>query len=96
MPKLTIVVSDTQWAWLQDLARQRGQTVEQAAEAILNDLMDPEHRQPPRAAEETRGIASALDLVGLVDDPAITPLTAEEMDQLLTREAISTHDDYPC
>jgi hypothetical protein len=78
-------------ARLREIARQRGITEEQAAMALLSDVLGAAVASPREST--TYAIPSALDISGVIADPAISPLTAEQSDLLLAGEAVNPHDD---
>ncbi len=90
MQHLTIALNDDQIEHLRELARQRGETPEQAAASLLGILL-PTSAPARETAAPT--LSSALDLSGLVDDATIVPLSSEDMDRLLAAEALNPHDD---
>ena len=108
MIQITIPLDDESAARLQELARQRGETVEQTAQALLRATL-------PSSSSGAASSASALGTVQLTpDDPDGTQLirrlagsipfwpgsegkmthtTNEEIDRILAEEAMNPHED---
>lgn len=71
MTSITIALDDAQVERLRRFAEQRGQTLEQAVQSLLDAL--------PRDAVAAHPLTSTLDLAGIIDDPSVAPLTAREI-----------------
>lgn len=79
MMSITIALDDVQVARLRRFADRHEQTLEQAVQSLIEmALPDASTAQP---------LESTLALVGIIDDPAIAPLSAREIDELLAAEA---------
>ena len=101
MTQITIPLDDESVMRLQELARQRGETVEQTAQALLLSTL-------PASAEATAAIAAhlapddpdgsraILAMSGTVHYPGVTgkvTTTNEEIDRLIAEEAVNPHED---
>lgn len=84
MTSITVSLDDTQAARLRRIADQRGQTLEQTVQSMLDAAL-PGAPVPSEVGEST------LALAGIIDDASITPLSAREIDELLAAEAAMIH-----
>lgn len=83
MATITIGLDEQYVARLHQLAEQRGATIEEVAESLLETALANQAREKP---------TSTLDLAGIITDPTIAPLTAREIDDLLADEGINADD----
>lgn len=94
MQEITIPLDDQSAARLQELARQRGETVEQTAQALLRaNLPLP---TAPFAPDDPDGSKAILALSGTAQYPGIVGkvnTTNEEIDRLIAEEAMNPHED---
>lgn len=90
MERLTIALDDEQMRLLRAYAERRGQTPDEAVVALLGTVLCSAGATPAASAP---ALTSALGLSGLVNDPTIVPLSAQDMDRLLAAEALNSHDD---
>ena len=103
MTQITIPLDDESVMRIQELARQRGETVEQTAQALLLSTL-------PASAEATAAIAAHLtpddpdgsrlirSLAGSIpfwpgSEGKVTHTTNEEIDRILAEEAMNPHED---
>ncbi|HWE63793.1 MAG TPA: hypothetical protein VHB98_18930 [Chloroflexota bacterium] len=83
MTSITIALDDAQAARLKRYAEQRGQTLEEMVQSLIETaLPDALAVQPP---------GSTLGLAGIIDDPSVTPLSAREIDEVLAADAHEAH-----
>ncbi|HEX5548317.1 MAG TPA: hypothetical protein VFX24_12970 [Ktedonobacterales bacterium] len=82
MTSVTITLNDSQTARLQKFAEQHGQTLEQVIQTLIESALPVEQRALPATT-----YSSTLDLAGAIDDSAIAPLTARQIDEILADEA---------
>ena len=78
MASITIALDDSQILQLKRLAEQRGQTVEQMVHGLLDEMLVA--APDVQLGAQQRG--ATLALAGIIDDPAIRPLTAREIDDV--------------
>lgn len=90
MERLTIALDDEQMRQLRSYAELRGQAPDEAAAVLIGAFLSA---TASASAGGASALTSALDLSGLVDDPTITPLSAQDVDRLLAAEALNPHDD---
>lgn len=97
MQQITIPLDDQSAARLQDLARQRGETVEQTARALLFSTLSTDATTATRLPlDDPDGSKAILALSGTVHYPGITgqvTTTNEEIDRLIAEEAMNPHAD---
>lgn len=79
MVTITIALDDAQITQLKRLAEQRGQTLEQMVHDLLDDIL----LTPSATGSSTQHRGATLAIAGIIDDPAIRPLTAREIDEVL-------------
>ena len=96
MQEITIPLDDQSAARLQELARQRGETVEQTAQALLRSTLPPP--PPPFAPDDPDGSKALLAMAGSFGywpghEGEIITTTNEEIDQILAEEAMNPHED---
>jgi hypothetical protein len=86
MTSITVTLDDAQEARLKHLASQRGQTLEQTAQALLSEAL-------PDAQITRPGVGSTLALAGVIDDANLAPLSARQIDEVLAAANAATHGD---
>ncbi len=94
MQEITIPLDDQSAERLQELARQRGETVEQIAQALLRSTLPPS--PAPFAPDDPDGSKAILALSGTAKYPGIVGkvnTTNEEIDRLIAEEAMNPHED---
>lgn len=82
MASVTITLNDSQTARLQEFAEQHGQTLEQVIQTLIESALPVEQQTMPATT-----YSSTLDLAGAIDNASITPLTAQQIDEILAYEA---------
>lgn len=101
MRQITIPLDDQSAERLQALARQRGETVEQTAQALLRATL-PVATPPsapvatPFTPDDPDGSKAILALSGTIHYPGVTSKVAttnEEIDQRIAEEAMNPHAD---
>ena len=90
MTSITIALDDEQAERLQRFTEERGQTLEQAVQSLLDRAL-PETAGKPTNPSPL--FTSTLDLAGIIDDPSVAPLTAREIDEILADESLNPHDE---
>lgn len=96
MQEITIPSDDQSAACLQELARQRGETVEQTAQALLRSTLPAQSSATPFAPNDPDGSKAILALSGTAQYPGIVGkvnTTNEEIDRLIAEEAMNPHAD---
>ncbi len=96
MQQITIPLDDQSAARLQELARQRGETVEQTAQALLRATLPATVPTTPFAPDDPDGSKAILALSGTAQYPGIVGkvnTTNEEIDRLIAEEAMNPHAD---
>jgi hypothetical protein len=94
MQEITIPLDDQSAERLQELARQRGETVEQTAQALLRSTLPPP--PAPFAPDVPDGSKAILALSGTAQYPGIVGkvnTTNEEIDRLIAEETMNPHED---
>jgi hypothetical protein len=96
MQEITIPLDDQSAARLQELARQRGETIEQTAQALLRSTLPTSSPPTPFAPDDPDGSKAILALSGTAKYPGIVGkvnTTNEEIDRLIAEEAMNPHED---
>ncbi len=96
MQEITIPLDDQSVKRLQELARQRGETVEQTAQALLRSTLPASSPPTPFAPDDPDGSKAILALSGTAQYPGIVGkvnTTNEEIDRLIAEEAMNPHED---
>lgn len=97
MRQITIPLDDQSAERLQSLAAQRGETVEQTAQALLRATLPPATPPlSPLAPDDPDGSKAILALSGTVHYPGVVgkvTTTNEEIDQLIAEETMNPHAD---
>ncbi|HEY1389625.1 MAG TPA: hypothetical protein VGF38_13875 [Ktedonobacterales bacterium] len=94
MQEITIPLDDQSAERLKALAKQRGETVEQTAQALLRSTLPPP--PAPFAPDDPDGSKAILALSGTASYPGIVgkvDTTNEEIDRLIAEEAMNPHAD---
>ena len=93
MTAIIITLDDAQIARLQEFARERHQTLDEAIQVLLAQALPnaqgESDRQSSPSAQPSSRFPSTLALAGIISDPAITPLTARQIDEILAQEALN-------
>ena len=77
MATITIGLDEHYVSRLRHLAEQRGATIEQVAESLLETALANQQAEKP---------TSTLDLAGVITDPTIAPLTTCQIEEILADE----------
>jgi hypothetical protein len=97
MTQITIPLDDESVMRLQELARQRGETVEQTAQALLLSTLPASTGTATHfAPDDPDGSRAILAMSGTVHYPGVTgkvTTTNEEIDRLIAEEAMNPHED---
>lgn len=97
MQQITIPLDDQSAERLQEIAHQRGETVEQTAQALLLSTLPSQTTTPaPSAPDDPDGSRAIMALAGTVHYPDVTgkvTTTNEEIDRLIADEAMNPHAD---
>ena len=97
MQQVTIPLDDQSAERLQEIAHQRGETVEQTAQALLLSTLPPTATRPtPLSPDDPDGSKAILALAGTVHYPGVTgkvTTSNEEIDRLIAEEAMNPHAD---
>lgn len=97
MQQITIPLDDQSAERLHALAAQRGETVEQTAQALLRAAFPPPTPALARfSPDDPDGSKAILALSGTAHYPGVTDkvtTTNEEIDQLIAEEALNPHAD---
>ena len=103
MTQITMPLDDESVTRLQELARQRGETVEQTAQALLLSTLPPSAAaSAPLAAhlapDDPDGSRLIRSLAGSIpfwpgSEGKVTHTTNEEIDRILAEEAMNPHED---
>ena len=94
MQEITIPLDDQSAERLKALAKQRGETVEETAQALLRSTLPPS--PTPFAPDDPDGSKAILALAGTAHYPGIVGkvnTTNEEIDRLIAVEAMNPHAD---
>lgn len=101
MTQITIPLDEESAARLQELARQRGETVEQTAQALLLSTLSASAETfasigAHLAPDDPDGSKAILAMAGTIHYPGVTGkvnTTNEEIDRLIAEEAMNPHED---
>ncbi len=101
MTQITIPLDDESVARLRELARQRDETMEQTAQALLLSILpsSAETTAPigaHLAPDDPDGSKAILAMSGTIRYPGVTGqvnTTNEEIDRLIAEEAMNPHED---
>jgi hypothetical protein len=97
MTQITIPLDDESITRLQELARQRGETVEQTAQALLLSTL-PASAGAHLAPDDPDGSRLIRSLAGSIpfwpgSEGRVTHTTNEDIDRILAEEAMNPHED---
>ena len=95
MGHITISLDDDSALRLKELARKRGESVEQTAQALLLSSLPPARPATGLAPDDADGSKALLALAGSLTWPGVegaVTTTNEEIDRLLAAEAMNPHD----
>jgi len=96
MQEITIPLDDQSAERLKALAKQRGETVEETAQALLRATLPAAVSTTPFASDDPDGSKAILALSGTAQYPGIVGkvnTTNEEIDRLIAEEAMNSHKD---
>ena len=96
MQEITIPLDDQSAERLKALAKQRGETVEETAQALLRSTLPPP--PAPFAPDDPDGSKALLAMAGSISswpghEGEVTHTTNEEIDRILAEEAMNPHED---